>query len=180
MTTKLECIASGHWRSEDGHVEITLDDSYETECEASHPVRMKLSKLTPEQIKRLPFGHSIRGGYATWVCPGGEIHFYSMWTAQVDGEWTSESYNTFAEARGAVEEIVGPTKLGRRHAEPVAAPEPELTPEAILQDELAGIEAFLASAAETLAGPMGEFLDMGLVERNERRKAELEARLSVR
>lgn len=171
---KLECIEPGHWRSEDGRVEITLDDTYETECDTPHPVRMKLSKLTAEQIKRLPFGHSIKRGCATWLCPGGEIHYYSMWTAQVDGEWTRESYDTFGAARGAVEEIVGPTTLKRRKkAEPGEY-------ELMLRDELGAIVALLDHAAVIARGPDAPFLDMALIDRNKIRRAELESRLGVR
>lgn len=106
---------SAGWRSDDGRVEIYLDETFQTECEEPHPVRVRVDTtllVIPAEAKR---SYGRRGvEYASWHCYGGEEHYYSQWTVQIDGDWTDDVYDTFAQARGVVEKIVGKTKLGKR------------------------------------------------------------------
>jgi hypothetical protein len=116
--TKLIPLGPGQWQSDDGRVEITLDHTFETECDEPHPVRYSMKTIETQfsgwfRESLLQRG-TIRNGYLTYQCEGNESHWYAMWTVQVDGEWTPDVYEKFADARAAAEKIVGPMKLGRR------------------------------------------------------------------
>ena len=119
--TKLISQGPGHWESEDDRVLITLDETFETECDAPHPVRLSLNTLDSfsDWFKRgiLARG-TVKGKYVTYQCEGNETHHYSQWTVRVDDEWTHDVYDTFAQARAAAERLVGPTVLVRRKAAP--------------------------------------------------------------
>lgn len=119
---KLMCQEDGYWKSDDGRVEIIHDHSFETECEEPHPVRMLRSSIDPNtpwgarilQAERFSVRGERGGKYISYLCPGGEVHFYSMWTVNVDGEWTPDVYEKFTQARRVAEDLVGPMTLGRR------------------------------------------------------------------
>jgi len=139
--TTLVSNGPGEYRSTDGRVEISLDPTFQTWCdnEHTHPVRLRVDKMHYaysdrgiEEMKRrgkITSKWSKSEGryvqYLTYQCEGGEEHFYSMWTVEVDGEWTDDVYETFAAARLAAEKVVGPMKVVRPRkpveVEPVVA-----------------------------------------------------------
>lgn len=121
---ELRCVSPGHWESPDGRVLISLDPTFETECDEPHPVKFsraerdEFASMTSEQRARL----QRRDGDRYWAlvegkkgcyCHGGEVHYYSQWTARIDGTWTENVYDTFAEARQDVEAQVGQMRLVR-------------------------------------------------------------------
>jgi len=122
---KLIAKEPGLWETEDGRARIILDDTFESECdvEHSHPVRMRRDQFDryPDWMKDktmgVLFGGREHGRYVSWLCPGGEIHNYSQWTVQVDGEWTEDVYDTFRQARAALEAIIGKVTLSRLRRE---------------------------------------------------------------
>jgi hypothetical protein len=98
----------GHWRDQGGRVDISLDPTFETECNAPHPVRMLTKNMTRHHhLAAQSNGGRTRGRHTSWQCPGGETHFYSQWTAMLDGDWTPDVYDTLAQARADIERITG-------------------------------------------------------------------------
>lgn len=151
---RLVCLDRGQWVSDDfvddpddprarpylSRVLITLDDTFETECDEPHPVKIRVddpnaSYMVSEARKSGATVHTKQGrtkagwvNYYTWQCPGSCPHFYSQWTVSIDGDWTDDVYDTFSEARGVVEAIVGKTVLVRRKPEPVVPASPSECP----------------------------------------------------
>lgn len=127
----MRLISEGNQRyvSEDGRVMVELDSTFETECDEPHPVRMRMDALRAaysrdEHGQRAfdKFVHNTKvfGGreitkltkegwvtYLTWHCDGGEVHNYSMWTSQVDNEWTDIVTDKFNETVGELEKLLG-------------------------------------------------------------------------
>jgi hypothetical protein len=104
----------GHWADANGRVEFHHDHTFETECDAPHPVRVTEAtfKGYSDWFQRSIFNPSRKGGYVSWMCDGGEIHHYSQWTIQIDGEWVGNTkidgcYDTLTQAIGAIEQYMG-------------------------------------------------------------------------
>lgn len=200
----------GHYEAgtegEDDHVLVLLDPTFETECDEPHPVKMRKDALRASYSndsygqqafdKFLNNAKLFHGGrefsrqtkegwvtYVSWMCDGGETHYYSMWTVQIAGEWTENVYDTFGEALSAVEEATGQkVKVSRPRKPkvlPLSAPhedDDERTAE--LRDELGAVEGALDRYNELMASDNAPFVDQKLHEWHLKRKAEIEALLS--
>lgn len=154
----LRCLSPGHWESDDGRVLVSLDPDFLTECDGPHPVKHSAAERA-------------RTGTSGHYCYGNEQHTYARWTARVDGDWTEDVYETFAGAREAVEEIVGPVKLVRAAAVAPAPVVPALSDEDA--DELRALDENIARMTAALDGEDGPFIDRDLLAQNRRRRAEL-------
>ena len=172
----------------DGRGHIELDGTFETECDDAHPMKLsqvdreafaKLSDFDKQRLSRenWPKYVALRDRKKGYLCPGGEMHYYSQWTVQVDGEWTDDVYDTFSQAKAALEAGLGhPVTVQRRRKPP---PEPTaLSPEdehfkAVLEDELEGLDRGLASFEERLKGPDAQFVDQDHLDRLKRRREEV-------
>lgn len=84
----------GSWEDEDGRYVIAYDDTFESECDDEHP--MKISKSMRErfyadtqweQDHSWPFyiRDAIRNGRRGYLCPGCEPHNYGLWVAGEKG-----------------------------------------------------------------------------------------------
>lgn len=205
---KLFSKGDQHYESEDGRVVVTLDPTFETECDLDtpHPMRMKATAFeafAPHYRQHLAsLGAQRKGNNYVWHCPGGESHWYSLWTVQIDGEWTDDSYDTFKEALGVVEAKVGErvTVARRRKEKPVedtfvqsihegfqrfgdALEEldaAEAYERRVLADELRALDENIDRMVSTLATEDGPYVDLELLAQNRRRKAEVEKLLLVR
>lgn len=103
---------------------IMLDHTFQTECDEPHPCKMRVDDLANfytdggEKFcrgKRRFFKKTKAGvvEYVSWYCDGGEEHHYSQWVVMVDGDWTENVYDTFAEARSVLEAAIGKVTLKR-------------------------------------------------------------------
>lgn len=94
-------VRDGHgaYRTEDGRYEVQLNDGYESECDAPHPVRIGREMYllvssalngSADQAARdafhfverwygWPYLRAVRAGRDGYLCPGGATHFYSKW-----------------------------------------------------------------------------------------------------
>jgi hypothetical protein len=139
--TKMRLLSEGdgHWKSEDGRVAIHRDSTFETECElAPHPVRLGRAEYAwyrgldawdkEHRVEPYEKRMALREGKRGYLCPGGETHYYTMWTVEVDGEWTDTVHDSFAEARGAVEENLGVTTVLVPKRKPKSEPEEKWEP----------------------------------------------------
>ena len=124
QTIRITKQEEGLWKSEDGRVMISLDETFETECDDAHPVRMRLDKFP--HLKR-PLDAKITNRltkkdgwvqYISYLCPGCALHYYSQWTVEVDGEWTDDVYDTFEQAMGAAERHTGARIVASRTRKP--------------------------------------------------------------
>ena len=72
------------WVTEDGAFSIEWDDTFETECDDAHPV--KLSQRLRDEIRATPglFPYeakmAVEEGRKGYLCPGCEVHHYGLWT----------------------------------------------------------------------------------------------------
>lgn len=103
---------------------IQRDDTFQTECDDPHPVRISrerraewqgMSDWDKQQLSRTNWAEywALQNGKRGWYCEGGEEHFYTQWTVRIDGEWTEEVCDSFAEARQVLEGYIGKVKLSR-------------------------------------------------------------------
>ena len=179
---------SSEYDTGDGRGHIELDDTFETECDDAHPVKFsqadreqyaKLSDFDKTRLSRenWPKYVALRDRKKGYLCPGGEPHYYSQWTVQVDGDWTEDVYDTFAQAKAVLEDRLGHKLTIQRQRKP--KPEPvKLSPEdeeykAILEDELAGLERGIASFDELLKGPDAPYADRAHYEGIKKRREEV-------
>ena len=124
-TIKLINQGDQEYISEDGRIRVVLDRTFETECDGEHPVKMRLDEYTryyttPEAAqaavdKMIMFsgakviGKRTKEGwvqYITWQCRGGESHYYSQWTSEVDSDWTEIVTDTLTETVGSLEKLL--------------------------------------------------------------------------
>lgn len=190
MTSKQKLVSKGdglyELEGDEQNTYIALDTTYETECDDPHPARVRADGLSEREREDL-----IRGGakvtyrngveYVSYYCWGHETHYYSMWTVMVNGDWTDDVYETFAQARAVLEREIGPVVLARprRTPPPVVLTDDEQHERTVLRDELRAIDEFLARTNELLKTDMGPFVDRDLVATNRRRKIEVVNRLST-
>jgi GNAT superfamily N-acetyltransferase len=115
---KLISQGPGHYETGDGRGFISLDETFETECDDPHP--MKLSKVdraefaamddhAKRMLSRSNYARydALARGKKGYLCPGHSEHYYSQWTVRVDGEWTHDVYDSFSQARQVLEEELG-------------------------------------------------------------------------
>lgn len=130
MTKRLINTSRGSWKlegepDENPRTFMYLDPTFTTECDEPHPVKMRVDTLGDWYTERgiadyvkdilLSGGKKIQKHtksegwveYLTWLCPGHEEHHYSQWTVMVESDWTENVYDTFGEARQALEEALG-------------------------------------------------------------------------
>jgi hypothetical protein len=111
MAKRLISHGSGHYETGDGRGLVVLDDTFQTECDEPHPVRMRRDSISRYsdwyQRELLARNRSRNPNWITFQCEGNEQHYYSQWAVQVDGEWTHDVYDSFAQARQVLEETLG-------------------------------------------------------------------------
>ena len=169
----------------DGRGRIVLDPTYETWCDDPHP--MKFSREEREAFRAMnadererfrrsvPYDkyQALMYGKKGYQCPGGEEHNYSQWVPELDGERMHDVYDTFGQAKKALEEKLGyKLRVQRQPSKPAPVtltPEDEYLKE-VLEDEIAGIDQSLASFEELLAGPDAQFVDQEQIARIKRRR----------
>ena len=137
-TIRIEKQDADFWKSQDGRVAIYHDHTFETECDGPHPVKQRLDVIRRrfatdadfqryiDKMKRSEGAKVIARRtksdgwveYLTWQCYGGEIHNYSQYTAEVDGDWTDDVYDTLTGAMSAVARVTGARVVNGRPAKP--------------------------------------------------------------
>lgn len=111
---------------EDRTVLVVFDPHFDTWCDAPHPMRFskedkerfaKMSKFEKDRLSRENWEKywALLHGKKGYLCPGDMEHSYGLWTVEIAGEWTEDSYDTFKQALGVVERKTGEeVKLVRR------------------------------------------------------------------
>lgn len=202
MTEKQYLVSKGDglWELEgDPNTFISRDDTFQTECDDPHPMRFSKQEirdwhaLSPFERDRR-FSHeynwAMRNDKRGYMCPGGELHYYSMWTVMINGDWTEDMGETFAQARAVLEDAIGKVTLKRQRKEP----EPEVNPahmhqyavaalntlamttevRALLEDELQALNENIDRIVTLMATEDGPYVDRELLAQNRRRKREIE------
>lgn len=133
--SKTKLISKGDSRYEvDEFTFIDLDETFTTDCDDPHPHKERVDRIRARYTDpaaadryiaslynhKIITKHTSEGWvqYVTYLCPGGEQHNYSQWVVSVNGDWTEDVYDTFTQARGALEAIIGPTTLVRQKKQP--------------------------------------------------------------
>lgn len=100
-----------YWKSEDGNYTIEYDDTFETECDTPHPVKISAATrrwwagLTSHERAHVPsdLRFALEDGKKGYYCLGGRVHHYSLWVAysEIKGDVIIRA-ETFGEALDAL------------------------------------------------------------------------------
>lgn len=85
---------------------VERDDENETECEAAHPVRLGRNARPYNNDQGSERTRAIEAGRKGYLCPGGELHFYSTWVVvdPVTREQDS-THDHYRHAKAACDEL---------------------------------------------------------------------------